>query len=76
MQETINLVPAGSLTLRYCVQRGLILLTLPIVWIGHRSAYRAGGFTFGRYVSETWLAFSRAVPRMHPGSYAENTVVP
>jgi len=57
------------LTIRYCFQRCLMLLTLPIVWASHRHAYQAGGFTFGRFASETWLAFSRAVPRMHPKSY-------
>ena len=57
------------LTLRYCVQRALMLGALPIVWHGHHKAYKTDGFNFGRFASETWLAFSRAVPRMHPNSY-------
>ncbi len=58
------------LAVRYSFQRLFLLATLPIVWISHRSAYRAGGYTFGRFASETWLAFSRAVPLMHPRSYS------
>jgi hypothetical protein len=59
----------ARLVVRYGFQRFFMLMTLPIVWASHRHAYRAGGFSFGRFASETWLAFSRSVPRMHPQSY-------
>jgi len=61
--------PWIRLCLRYFMQRALMLGALPIVWISHRHAYRAGGYSFGRFVSETWLAFDLAVPRMHPRFY-------
>ena len=57
------------LTSRFFVQRVLMLVTLPIVWSSHHKAYKAGGYNFGRFASETCLAFNRAVPRMHPATY-------
>ena len=66
MARTYN---CARLVARYGFQRFFMLATLPIVWASHRHAYRAGGFSFDRFVSETWLAFSRSVPSMHPKSY-------
>jgi len=60
---------AAHLLLRYAFQRVLLFFALPIVWLGNREAYAAGGFSFLKFVSETWLAFNRAVPLMHPQNY-------
>jgi hypothetical protein len=57
------------LTMRFCMQRAFMLAAIPIVWVSNRPAYLAGGFSFDRFASETWLAFNRAVPLMHPRSY-------
>ncbi|HWD37818.1 MAG TPA: hypothetical protein VG944_03155 [Fimbriimonas sp.] len=55
---------------RYGFQRAFLFCALPVVWSGNRQAYRAGGYSYSRFFSETWLAFNRAVPLMHPENYS------
>ena len=57
------------LALRRAGQRGLMMATLFIVWAAHRRAYRAGGYTFGRFAWETWGVLDRALMRMDPRAY-------
>ena len=39
------------------------------VWIGHRQAFEAGGFTFRGYWRAAWLRMRFAWQRMHPARY-------
>jgi hypothetical protein len=39
------------------------------VWVGHRRAYRAGGYTFGRYWATAWRKMRHAWRRMRPDAY-------
>lgn len=39
------------------------------VWVGHRRAYRAGGYTFGRFWAAAWRKMGYAWRRMSPEEY-------
>jgi bacterioferritin (cytochrome b1) len=49
--------------------RGLMAATLLVVWSSHRHAYRAGGYSFRRFASETWAALEKALRLAEPGFY-------
>jgi hypothetical protein len=57
----------GALT-RAAHQAFFVVLVLA-VWVGHRRALRAGGFTFGRYWSTAWARMRRAWRAMDPRTY-------
>ncbi len=57
------------LWMRRRTQRGLMLVTLLVVWTAHRHAYQAGGYPFARYARETLRALDRALDRMDPRAY-------
>ena len=59
----------ARLLMRSVMQRCLMAATLLVVWCAHRHAYKAGGFSFGRYASETWAALERALLKMDPMAY-------
>ena len=60
-------------------QRLLFANTLLVVWIGHRSVYRAGGFSFRAFVSSNWSrferVFSKTVNRVNYLDHAEDIVL-
>jgi hypothetical protein len=39
------------------------------IWVGHREAYRAGGFTFRRFWNAAWGKMKRAWKMMDPNAY-------
>lgn len=39
------------------------------VWVGHRRAYHAGGYTFGRFWATAWRRMKHAWRRMRPNAY-------
>jgi hypothetical protein len=40
------------------------------VWVGHRRALRAGGFTLGRFWRTAWAKMRRAWREMDPAAYS------
>ena len=52
------------------VQRVLFFGVTLAVWLGHRRALRAGGFTFRRFWRSSWLQMAKAWRAMDPRGYA------
>ncbi|QJW95028.1 hypothetical protein FTUN_2554 [Frigoriglobus tundricola] len=50
-------------------QRVLFVGITMAVWVGHRRALRAGGFTFRRFWRNSWAQMGRAWRAMRPGAY-------
>jgi hypothetical protein len=58
--------------LRVGMQRFLFFGTCAVVWIGHRRAFRAGGYGLARFWSGLWAEFEMAASRMNPRAYRWN----
>jgi hypothetical protein len=50
-------------------QRVLFVGITMAVWVGHKRALRAGGFTFGRFWRTAWAQMGRAWRLMNPKAY-------
>jgi hypothetical protein len=61
--------PRPLIVLRRLGQQTLMLATLLLVWPGHRLAFRAGGYSFARFVADTWTALTAALDLMDPRTY-------
>jgi hypothetical protein len=58
-----------------CVHRVLFAGITCAVWVGHRRALRAGGFTFRRFWRTSWAKMGAAWRTMDPRSYRWSTSV-
>jgi hypothetical protein len=45
--------------LTHQIQRMFFAGTLIVVWVGHAKVYRAGGFSFAKFISKNWSRFER-----------------
>jgi hypothetical protein len=51
------------------VHRAFFAAITLAVWVGHRRALRAGGYTFGRFWRAAWAKMRRAWRAMDPAAY-------
>jgi hypothetical protein len=61
--------PRPLRALTTCVHRVMFTLITLAVWVGHRRAYRAGGYPFGRFWRAAWGKMESAWRAMSPERY-------
>jgi hypothetical protein len=59
-----------GLRLTLVAQRGMFLVVMLLVWLGHRRALRAGGYGWRHYWRTAWAKMDAAWRRMDPRQYA------